>query len=78
MKETLAVRVDFEAGRVLPRLVRRAGRLERVASVNHQWVDRAGDDPKLCLSVTMETGDDYLISLSVRDLLWRLDDVSCF
>ena len=74
--EAVAVRADFQGGRVKPVAFNRKGRELRVTRINARWVDRAGRHPRFYFSVTAESGDVYQLHLHAADLVWWLDSVT--
>ena len=74
--EAVAVRADFQGGKITPVVFRRGGRDHRVRCVNARWVDRAGRHPRFCFSVTVESGDVYELQLSSGDMVWWLESVT--
>jgi len=74
--EAVAVRADFQGGRVKPVAFRRQGREQRVTRINARWVDRAGRHPRFYFSITVESGDVYQLHLHAADLVWWLDSVT--
>jgi hypothetical protein len=74
--EAVAVRADFQGGRVKPVAFKRKGRELRVTRINAHWVDRAGRHPRFYFSITAESGDVYQLHLHAADLVWWLDSVT--
>ncbi len=74
--EAVAVRADFQGGKVTPLAFQRRGREHRVARVNAHWIDRVPRHPHFYFSVTDESGDVYQLQLQAADLVWWLDAVT--
>ncbi len=74
LDEVVAVRADFSAGKITPRVFKRSGRSYQVTAVNARWRDREGAHPVHHFSVQVD-GDTYFLSLQTGEMLWRLDKV---
>jgi hypothetical protein len=74
INEPVRVRADFGNGKITPVAFKRKGRVYRVEKVNARWVDTAPESPVYYFSI--DSGPNaYELSLSARDMLWRLERV---
>jgi hypothetical protein len=74
LDEPIAVRADFTAGAIKPRLFRRGTRTYEITGLNAQWVDRDGHNANYHFSV--QSGEEtYFICLRGDDFSWHLEKV---
>ena len=67
--------VRYEGGRVEPLEFRWKTREFQVTSVNARWVDRATRPIKYFVSVTVATGEVFVLSHREGDPLWYLESI---
>ena len=74
INEPVRVRADFTGGEITPVAFKRKGRIYRVEKVNARWTDTAPEKPVYYFSI--DSGPNaYELSLSTRDMIWRLERV---
>jgi hypothetical protein len=67
--------VKFEKGRIVPLRIRWRGRVYPIKEVTGWWKSRKGRLTFFHLSLILESGDYYEVSLNTESLVWYLERV---
>lgn len=73
--EPIETIVKFEKGKVKPLKIRWQGRVYSVKEVTGCWKSQKGRSTLFHLSLIVESGDYYEVSLNTESLVWHLERV---
>jgi hypothetical protein len=73
--EPIAVTATFSGGVITPSEIEWKQRCYPVTTIHARWTTREGAHPVRNLSVEIEAGDVYHITLNTRTLTWRLERI---